>query len=67
MESEIEPSDYAVIVKNRGSASKPWKWEITAPMTRQPVQQSKEGFETMSAALRAGKQALRDFLRGLAA
>jgi hypothetical protein len=66
-EDKLDPSDYAVIVKNRGPASKPWKWEITAPMKNHPVQQSSESFETMSAALRAGKKALTDFLRKTAA
>jgi hypothetical protein len=64
---ESDPADYAVIVKIRGSGSKPSKWEITAPGKKQPVRQSAESFESMSAALRAGREALRVFLQRVAA
>ena len=60
---ELDPADYAVIVKMRGPADRPWKWEITAPGNNKPVQRSSESFLTMSAALRAGKEALRAFLK----
>jgi hypothetical protein len=58
---DFEVDDYAVIVKMRGSAEKLWKWEITAPGHKKPVRQSTECFASMSAALRAGKEALRVF------
>jgi hypothetical protein len=64
---ESDPADYAVIVKLRGSGNKPWKWEITAPGKKQPVRQSSESFESMSGALRAGREALRVFLQRVAA
>ena len=64
---EFDPADYAVIVKIRGTGDKPWKWEITAPGKKQPVRQSSESFESMSAALRAGREALRVFLQRVAA
>jgi hypothetical protein len=64
---EFDPADYAVIVKIRGSGNKPWKWEITAAGKKQPVRQSSESFESMSAALRAGREALRIFLQRAAA
>ena len=60
---ELDPGDYAVIVKMRGPTNKPWMWEITAPGNNKPVQRSSESFPTMSAALRAGKEALRVFLK----
>ena len=58
---ELDPTDYAVIVKMRGPADRPWKWEITAPGNNKPLQRSSENFTTMLAALRAGKEALRVF------
>ena len=64
---ELDPTDYAVIVKMRGPADRPWKWEITAPGNNKPVQRSSESFLTMSAALRAGREALRLFLKHPAA
>jgi hypothetical protein len=57
----FEGDDFAVIVKMRGPTEKPWKWEITAPGHKKPVRQSTECFASMSAALRAGKEALRVF------
>jgi hypothetical protein len=60
---ELDPAEYAVIVKMRGPTNKPWMWEITAPGNNKPVQRSSESFPTMSAALRAGKEALRVFLK----
>jgi hypothetical protein len=64
MENDVEfdAADYSVIVKNRGPATKPWKWEITAAGKSRHIQQSAESFESMSAAMRAGKAALRRFL-----
>jgi hypothetical protein len=64
---EFDPADYAVIVKIRASGNKPWKWEITAPGKKQPVRQSSESFESMSTALRAGREALRMYLQRAAA
>jgi hypothetical protein len=63
MPDELDPADYAVIVKMRGPTNKPWKWEITAPGNNKPLQRSSESFPTMSAALRAGREALRVFLK----
>jgi hypothetical protein len=60
---EFDLADYAVIVKIRGSGNKPWKWEITAPGKKQPVRQSTESFDSMSTALRAGREALRTYLQ----
>jgi hypothetical protein len=42
---ELDKDDYAVIVKMRGPADKPWKWEITAPGQKRPVRQSAECFK----------------------
>jgi hypothetical protein len=55
----FEPSDYALAIKNKGRAPKPWRWEIYAAGKAKAVQQS-EFFETMSEATRAGKAALAD-------
>jgi hypothetical protein len=55
--SDIDPLDYTVAIKNRGHASKPWRWEINVAGKSKPVRQS-NFYETMSEATRAGKAAL---------
>jgi len=54
----FDPSDYTLAIKNRGRPPKPWRWEIYVAGKNQAVLQS-DYFETMSAATRAGKAALR--------
>lgn len=49
--------EYSLAIKNRGTAAKPWRWEIYAAGKRKPVRQS-EFFATMSETTRAGKAAL---------
>jgi hypothetical protein len=49
--------EYSLAIKKRGTASKPWRWEIYVSGKRKSVRQS-DFFETMSEATRAGKAAL---------
>jgi hypothetical protein len=51
-------ADFAVIVKNRAPAPKPWRWEIYRAGRNSPIDCSKTFFETMAEASRAGKRAL---------
>jgi len=53
----INPDEYKLAIKKRGTAARPWRWEIYAPCKSTPVQAS-EFFQTMSEATRAGKVAL---------
>jgi hypothetical protein len=62
----IDPLDYTVAIKNRGHASKPWRWEINVAGKSKPVRQS-NFYETMSEATRAGKAALAEIRANRAA
>jgi hypothetical protein len=64
--SSFDPADYTVAIKNRGRPTKPWRWEIYVAGKSQAVLQS-DCFETMSAATRAGKAALKQFRASRAA
>jgi hypothetical protein len=55
--SSFSPSDYTLAIKNRGRPAKPWRWEINVAGKSKAMLQS-DFFETMSAAIRAGKAAL---------
>jgi hypothetical protein len=54
--------DFSVVVKNRGRAPSPWKWEIYRAGRKSPVKQSEVYFSTVTEANRAGKKALSLFL-----
>jgi hypothetical protein len=58
----IDHLDFSVVVKNRGSAPAPWRWEIYRAGRKNPIQQSAVYFGTMTEASREGKRALRLFL-----
>jgi hypothetical protein len=58
----LDQSDYSVVVKRRAPPPKPWRWEIYRAGRGSAVQQSPIYFETMAAASRAGKEALRQLL-----
>jgi hypothetical protein len=58
-QSDFSCSDFSVVVKNRAAPPKPWRWEIYRAGRSSPVKQSEVLFETMTAANRAGKAALR--------
>jgi hypothetical protein len=60
--SMVDHADFSVVVKNRASLPKPWRWEIYRAGRSSPIEQSKVYFESMTEANRAGKTALRLFL-----
>jgi hypothetical protein len=57
-ETELEPSDFHVVVKNRGYTDTPWRWEIWAAGRSKAVQRSDRNFATMSEAMKQGKAVL---------
>ena len=59
----LDPSDFHVAVRRRDHTEKPWYWEISAATRTKAVMSSDRHFKTMSKASKAGKAALRDYLR----
>ena len=57
----IDHEDFSVVVKNRASPPKPWRWEIYRAGRTSPIQ-SNVFFESVAAANCAGKAALRSLL-----
>ena len=64
-ELRFDDADYSVVVKNRGSAPNPWRWEIYRAGRASPVGQSPVFFRTTAAANKAGKVALKQLLAKL--
>jgi len=62
---QFDDTDYSVVVKNRGSARDPWRWEIYRAGRLSPIGQSPIFFRTMAAANKAGKVALKQLLAKL--
>jgi hypothetical protein len=58
MLNEYEREDFAVVVKDRGQPPNRWKWEIYRAGRSSAVAQSATLFPTMTAAHKAGKEAL---------
>ena len=58
-------ADYSVVVKNRAPPPKAWRWEIYRAGNANPIKQSSIHFETVAAARRAGKDALKELLNKL--
>ena len=58
----IDHADFSVVVKNRASPPKPWRWEIYRAGRTSPIGQSEIYFETVTEANRAGKAALKLYL-----
>jgi hypothetical protein len=67
MTMPINQSDYSVVVKLRAPPPKSWKWEIYRAGRQSPIEQSSVYFQTMAAASRAGKEALKQLLDELRA
>ena len=65
MITPLDVSDYSVVVKCRAAPPKSWRWEIYRAGRANVVEQSAMYFETMAAASKAGKKALREFLEKL--
>jgi hypothetical protein len=57
--------DYSVVVKNRGATDNPWRWEIYGAGTTNAIKLSSVHFDTVVAARRAGKDALKQLLNKL--
>jgi hypothetical protein len=55
-------TDFSVVIKNRAPLPKPWKWEIYRAGRKSPIECSSVLYETVEAAFRAGKNALRKLL-----
>jgi hypothetical protein len=58
----IDHEDFSVVVKNRAYPPKPWRWEIYRAGRIAPIEHSEIFFESVAAANRAGKAALRSLL-----
>jgi hypothetical protein len=58
----FDQSDFSVVVKNRALPPKPWRWEIYQAGRKSPIECSSILYETMEAADRAGKEALKQLL-----
>ena len=58
----FDRTDYSVVVKNRAPPPKAWRWEIYRAGNASSIKQSPIYFDTMVAARRAGKDALKKLL-----
>ena len=62
MGSLFDQTDFSVVVKHRASPPKPWRWEIYRAGRTSPIECSSVRYETVEAANRAGKEALKQLL-----
>jgi hypothetical protein len=62
MSNLFDQTDFSVVVKNRASLPKPWRWEIYRAGRNSPIECSTVLFETVAATNRAGKEALKELL-----
>ena len=62
MSSLFDQTDFSVVVKHRASTPKPWRWEIYRAGRTSPIECSSVRYETVEAANKAGKEALKQFL-----
>jgi hypothetical protein len=58
----FDQTDFSVVVKHRASPPKPWRWEIYRAGRTSPIECSSVRYETVEAANRAGKEALKQLL-----
>ncbi len=58
----IDHEDFSVVVKNRASPPKPWRWEIYRAGRTSPIEYSEVFFETAAEANHVVKVALRSLL-----
>jgi hypothetical protein len=65
MSTQYERDDFSVVVKSKGQPPKRWKWEIYRAGRSSAVEQSTTFFSTMTAAHRAGKEALAQLFKEL--
>jgi hypothetical protein len=62
MSIHFDRTDFSVVVKKRGSPPKPWRWEIYRAGRTSAIEYSSVLYETVEAANRAGKAALKQLL-----
>jgi len=62
MSSLFDQKDFSVVVKRRASPPKPWRWEIYRAGRTSAIECSSVRYETVEAANRAGKEALKQLL-----
>ena len=58
----FDQTDFSIVVKRRAAPPKPWRWEIYRAGRNSPIESSSVRYETVSAANRAGKEALKQLL-----
>jgi hypothetical protein len=63
----FDETDYSVVVKNRAAPPNPWRWEIYRAGRSSPIKQSTIFFQTIVAANKAGKVALKQLMGKLTA
>jgi hypothetical protein len=63
----IDQADHSVVVKHRAPPPKSWRWEIYRAGRTSSIMQSPVNFDTMAAASRAGREALKQLLDKLRA
>ena len=62
MGNRFDQTDFSVVVKKRAPPPKPWRWEIYRAGRKSPIECSSVLYETVEAANRAGKEALKQLL-----
>jgi hypothetical protein len=58
-----DPADYSIAVRRNRKPLNSWRWEIYRPGKSTPVERSRDHFQTMAEATRAGKEALQRLVR----
>jgi hypothetical protein len=58
----LDQTDFSVVVKNRATPPKSWRWEIYRAGRKSPIEYSSVLYETVETASRAGKEALKQLL-----
>jgi hypothetical protein len=64
---QFDETDYSVVVKNRAEPPNPWRWEIYRAGRSTAIGQSPNCFQTVTAANKAGKVALKQLMGRLGA
>ena len=62
MSGLFDQTDFSVVVKHRAAPPKQWRWEIYRAGRNSQIECSSVIYETVSAANRAGKEALKQLL-----
>ena len=63
----FDETDYSVVVKNRAVPPNQWRWEIYRAGRSSAIGLSPNFFQTMAAASKAGKMALKQLIGKLSA